>query len=131
MEAEAAAFVGVPSRRNGMARGRALETVALGVSVLVSAALLLWPALLNGYPLLFADTGVYLTDGIRMHMSWPRPLFYGLFMLPFHLERTVWPVIVVQAVITAATMLGVMRCFLPGLAAWVLIPVALALTAGT
>ena len=74
---------------------------------------------------------MYLRDGIRMHMSWPRPLFYGLFMLPLHLERTVWPVVIAQALITAGTLLAAMRCFLPGLSAWMLIPAGLALTVGT
>src|SRR5438105_4406173 len=94
---EATAFVATSARRNGLERGRISNAAATVLAVIVSAALLLWPALLNGYPLLFGDTGVYLTDGITLHMSWPRPLFYGLFMAPFHLERTVWPVIVVQA----------------------------------
>jgi hypothetical protein len=74
---------------------------------------------------------VYLTDGIRLHMSWPRPLFYGLFMLPLHLKATVWPVVAVQAVVTAAILHLVIRCFLPGLAAWVLVPVVLVLAACT
>ena len=131
MGAEAAAFVVAPPRRNGVTGAGVTGAVATIVSVLVSAALLLWPAVLNGYPLLFGDTGVYLNDGIRLHMSWPRPLFYGLFMLPFHLERTVWPVIIAQALVTACALLTVIRCFLPGLAAWVLAPVTLVLTVAT
>ncbi|MBV8912544.1 MAG: hypothetical protein JOZ05_05825, partial [Acetobacteraceae bacterium] len=105
--------------------------VASLLSILVSAGLLLWPALLNGYPLLFGDSGVYLGDGIHLHMSWPRPLFYGLFMLPLHLKTTVWPVVIAQAVITATVLHAVIRCFLPGLAAWVLIPVTAVLTTCT
>ena len=128
---EAAAFVTASAHPGGLERGRISGVVVSACSVLVCAALLLWPALLNGYPLLFGDTGVYLRDGIRMHMSWPRPLFYGLFMLPLHLERTVWPVVIAQALITAGTLLAAMRCFLPGLSAWMLIPAGLALTVGT
>ncbi len=88
--------------------------IASGLSVLISAALLLWPAALNGYPLLFGDTGVYLGDGIHLHMSWARPLFYGLFMLPLHLKITTWPVIIVQALIAATVLLAVLRAFIPG-----------------
>ncbi|HYZ64949.1 MAG TPA: hypothetical protein VE650_21050 [Acetobacteraceae bacterium] len=98
------------------------------LAVLVSAALLLWPAVWNGYPLLFGDSGVYLTDGILLHMSWPRPLFYGLFMVPLHLETTIWPVVVAQALIVAVVLEAVIRCFLPGLARWVLVPVTIVLT---
>src|SRR3954453_22107752 len=129
--AEPVPFVGTTARHEPIERGSRTGTVAMALSMVVSAALLLWPAFLNGYPLLFGDTGVYLTDGLRLHMSWPRPLFYGLFMLPLHLQTTVWPVIVVQALITAAFLSAVMRCFLPGAAAWVLIPVTLALSGGT
>ncbi len=99
--------------------------------ILISAALLLWPAVLNGYPLLFGDSGVYVGDGINLHMSWARPLFYGLFMLPLHLKTTVWPVVVVQALITAAVLHLVVRCFLPGLGAWVLVALAVVLTTCT
>src|SRR5437764_14354857 len=94
-----------------MRRSGALASL---LSILISAALLLWPAVLNGYPLLFGDSGVYLGDGIHLHMSWPRPLFYGLFMLPLHLKLTVWPVLGVQALLTAMAMHACIGCILPG-----------------
>ncbi len=100
-------------------------------SILVSAVLLLWPAALNSYPLVFGDTGVYLSDGIHLHASWPRPLFYGLFMLPLHMRTTLWPVIAAQAGIAAALLHLTLRCFLPGLAAWALIPVTAVLATCT
>ncbi|GAC1480645.1 MAG: hypothetical protein NVS2B11_05620 [Acetobacteraceae bacterium] len=90
------------------------------LAIPIAAALLLWPAVLNGYPLMFGDTGVYLTDGINLHVSWPRPLFYGLFMRAFHLRLTAWPVIAAQGLITAGLMAMVIRCLLPGLTLWVL-----------
>ena len=93
--------------------------------------MLLWPAILNGYPLLFGDTGVYIKDGIDLHVSWPRPLFYGLFMLPLHLRITTWPVVVAQALITSFVLLTTIRGFLPKLSPWSLIPVVLVLTIGT
>src|SRR4051794_6917542 len=128
---EAVPFVGTADPEEEVGRGSVSSAAAAVLSVVVSAALFLWPAVLNGYPLLFGDTGVYLTDGLRLHMSWPRPLFYGLFMLPLHLKTTVWPVIGAQALITAATLLAVIRCFLPGVSAWALVPVALALSVAT
>ncbi len=111
-----------------MARTGAPATLA---SILVSALLLLWPAALNHYPLVFGDTGVYLSDGIHLHASWPRPLFYGLFMLPLHQKVTLWPVVAAQAGITAGLLHLVLRCFLPGLTAWALIPVTAVLAACT
>lgn len=111
-----------------MARRRGFASFA---SVLISAALLLWPAVWNGYPLVFGASGVYLRDGVQFHMSWPRPLFYGLFMLPLHLKITAWPVVVAQALITSVVLQTVIRAFLPGLGAFVLVLVTLVLAVCT
>lgn len=108
------------------------EGAVLGViAVLIAAPLLLWPAVINDYPLLFGDTGVYIKDGIEHHVSWPRPMFYGLFMLPLHMMRTVWPVVIGQAVIAASVLLVTMRGFLPRVHSFALIPITLVLTIGT
>lgn len=101
------------------------------LAVLLAAPLLLWPAILNGYPLLFGDTGVYVVDAIQRHVSWPRPMFYGLFMLPLHLGVTVWPVVIVQAVITSSVLLLTLRLFLPAAHSFVLLPVTALLSIGT
>lgn len=108
--------------------GRAVASVA---AVLVSAALLLWPAMLNHYPLVFGDTGVYLADGIHRHASWARPPFYGLFMLPLHFRTSAWPVVAAQALMAAGLLHLVIRSFLPGLTPWVLVPVVAVLAACT
>ena len=39
------------------------------VPILLSAALLLWPALWNGYPLVFSDTGTYLSQAIEQYIG--------------------------------------------------------------
>ena len=70
-------------------------------AVPAAAALLLWPALWNGYPIVFADTGTYLSQAIERYAGWDRPVFYSLFMLPLHATVSVWPVIVAQALLTA------------------------------
>lgn len=51
----------------------------------LAAGLLLWPAVWNGYPIIFADTGTYLSQAIHRYLGWDRPPFYSLFMLPLHL----------------------------------------------
>ena len=107
------------------------ELLGVVAAIVIAAPLLLWPAVLNGYPLLFGDTGVYIRDGIEHHVSWPRPMFYGLFMLPLHLLRTTWPVIVVQAILTVSALMATMRFFLPRLHPLVVIPMTLILTVGT
>jgi hypothetical protein len=84
-------------------------------AVPAAAALLLWPALWNGYPIVFADTGTYLSQAIHRYAGWDRPVFYSLFMLPLHATVTVWPVIAAQALLASRVLWLVCRVLLPGL----------------
>ena len=86
--------------------------------VLAAAAVLLWPALWNGYPIVFADTGTYLSQAIHRYAGWDRPVFYSLFMLPLHATVTVWPVVAAQALLTARVMWTVCRVLVPGLSSF-------------
>ena len=99
----------------GQPGGAARRTPAHGaiLPILTSAPLLLWPAALNGYPLVFADTGTYLSQAIDHYIGWDRPPFYSLFMLPLHLTLTTWPVIIVQALLTAHVLHLLCRTLLP------------------
>ncbi len=85
------------------------------LAVPAAAALLLWPALWNGYPIVFADTGTYLSQAINHYAGWDRPVFYSLFMLPLHATVTLWPVVVVQALLTAWVLWLVCRVLVPRL----------------
>lgn len=76
----------------------------------LSGVLLLWPAIWNGYPIVFADTGTYLSQAINRHLGWDRPPIYSLFMLPLHLTLTAWPVVAVQALATVRVLQLVCRC---------------------
>jgi hypothetical protein len=69
------------------------------LAVPAAAALLLWPALWNGYPIVFADTGTYLSQAIHHYAGWDRPVFYSFFILPLHATVTLWPVVAVQALL--------------------------------
>jgi hypothetical protein len=84
--------------------------------------MLLWPAAINGYPLVFFDTGTYLSQAIHHYLGWDRPIFYSLFLLPLHLTLTTWPAIVVQALLAAHTLHLVRRTLLPLASAWWLLP---------
>jgi hypothetical protein len=86
-------------------------------AVPAAAAFLLWPALWNGFPIVFADTGTYLSQAIHHYAGWDRPVFYSLFMLPLHATVTLWPVVVVQALLAAWVLRLVCRALLPGLSA--------------
>lgn len=76
------------------------------IQVLLAAAvavLLVWPALRNGYPLLYPDTLDYLWSGRGawmglMHAHHPgysalRSAVYAAGIYPFHWSRTLWPIL--------------------------------------
>lgn len=61
---------------------------------------LLWPALWNGFPLVFPDTGGYLLRPLEGSVGYGRSAFYGAF-LAAGMPLDFWPNIVVQALVTA------------------------------
>jgi hypothetical protein len=70
------------------------------IAIPLAAASLLWPALWNGYPIVFADTGTYISQAVHHYAGWDRPVFYSLFILALHWKLTLWPVIMAQALLT-------------------------------
>jgi len=93
------------------------------LAVVVGALLTLWPALYNRYPLLYPDSMTYLADGtpvaraVFLHQLSDyygmRSFIYSLGILPFHRNLTPWPVIALQAVLTAFVIWLVVRSFRP------------------
>lgn len=109
----------------------ATERSSAVAPILLAAASLLWPALWNGYPLVFSDTGTYLSQAIERYAGWDRPLFYSFFLLPLHLTITTWPVIAVQALLTVYTLHLVRRALWPDASPWWLLPIVLLLAVTT
>jgi hypothetical protein len=99
--------------------------------IVLSAALLLWPAVLNGYPIVFDDTGTYLSQAVQHYLGWDRPVFYSLFLLPLHMTLTTWPDIAAQALLVAHTLHLTRRVLLPALSPWWLVPFVGVLTVTT
>ncbi len=95
----------------------------------VPLPLLLWPALLNGYPLVFSDTGTYLSQAIHLYLGWDRPAFYSVFMMALHLTLTTWPVVLAQAACVVLVLECLRAGFFPDvprlLLAWALAVMAL------
>jgi len=85
----------------GGRNGQESDWIRTAVAILVATLLLTWPALYNGYPLLYDDSASYIdTIDPRLAM-WARPIFYTLFLRPFHMHVTLWPTVFVQALILA------------------------------
>jgi hypothetical protein len=59
-------------------------------AVIVAALLLVWPALMNLYPLVFVDTAAYLLHTILRAAPWDKTAAYGPFLLLFHQGTTLW-----------------------------------------
>jgi hypothetical protein len=99
--------------------------------IVFGAVPLLWPAAVNGYPLVFSDTGTYLSQAVHDYLGWDRPVFYSLFLLALHLTLTTWPVIVAQALLASHTLHLLRRALLPAVSAWWLVPLTVALALAT
>src|SRR5262249_4097955 len=79
-------------------------------ATLISAACFTWVALFNGYPLVYSDTGAYLAAGIEYYIPNERPIFYGIFMIPLHLDGwSLWPVVIGQCLILAYVLRLILR----------------------
>ena len=68
-------------------------------AILVGAALLIWPAFFNGYPLLFSDSGGFLHQTLGPLMLWDKPYIYGPFLHAFHWRISLWGPVVAQGLI--------------------------------
>ena len=66
--------------------------------------ILLLPALFNGFPFVYSDTGTYLTSAIKPFLPEDRPIHYSVFLYTLHLRQTLWPIVVAQAAITIAVL---------------------------
>jgi hypothetical protein len=113
--------------RNAVTPGQAGIRGALA-PIIIAALMLLWPALRNGYPLVFADTGTYLSQAIEHYIGWDRPVFYSLFLFPLHLTITTWPIIIVQALLTAHLLHLLRGAFIPQTSPWALLSITAALS---
>lgn len=74
---------------------------ASALAIGCGALLLLWPALLNGYPLVFSDTGPLLEMGLEPTMGWDKPWIYGPFLALFAGAITLWLPLAAQAVLVS------------------------------
>ena len=70
------------------------------ISVLAGALLLAWPAVLNGFPIVFSDTHAFLVQAGEPQMVWDKPFVYGPFLL-LHGGITLWLPLAAQCVIVS------------------------------
>lgn len=81
----------------------------------LSIACLAWVALLNGYPLLFFDSGTYLNTAVsRFYAPFDRPVIYGWFLYLTTLNISPWMAVFAQASVVLAMVDLVRRTLFPG-----------------
>jgi hypothetical protein len=91
-----------------MAERRSRDVLIWSATIAVMALVLLAPALWNGFPLIFPDTGGYLERPLLGTLEMGRSALYGAFLLagaPLHF----WPNIAIQALLMAWLIFLVLR----------------------
>lgn len=84
--------------------------VRQGAIVAACTLLILGPALVNGFPLVFSDTGTYLASAFEGLIPPDRPFWYGAFIRCFSLNGAwLMGVPVVQALLCAVYIIAVLR----------------------
>jgi len=71
------------------------------LAILAGAALLAWPALLNGYPLVFIDSVSYLGHTLFPEWPWDKTAAYGPFLHLFHWGWSLWPALAAQVLVVS------------------------------
>jgi hypothetical protein len=71
-------------------------------------ALMLAPAIWNGFPIIFPDTGGYFTAPMVQHMANGRSALYGLFLI-LGIPLAFWPSVIAQAALMAWLLVVTLR----------------------
>lgn len=71
------------------------------LTILAGGGLLLWPALYNGWPLVFSDTGAFLFAALEYWPQWDKPIAYALFLHALSWRLTYWAAAFAQGLIVS------------------------------
>lgn len=92
------------------------------VAIMAMLAVLLWAAVWNGFPLVFPDSGTYLSIAFGQQYAVDRSSFYGLALKPIVTlakgESLLWAAIGAQAAIVAWSIWTAGRAMAPGRLLW-------------
>lgn len=109
---------------------RRAGAAAWWVASAASIFLLLTPAIWNGFPLIFSDTGGYLQRPLTGTLGLGRSALYGLFLLP-GAPLAFWPCIALQAALIVWLIALTLRVHKLGDQPWLLLGIVAALTVTT
>ncbi len=117
------AFSGLPKRQT--------PSAAWAASILASILVILAPAVWNGFPFMFYDTGAFLSLAIEGGFKPERSSFYAYFLAAFGPRFSLWPAAIAQVALTVLAMAGFARLLVPSLSPLRFFALILALCAFT
>jgi len=80
-----------------MIRPKSQEVAAFIITYLISSIILIIPALWNGYPLVYSDTGTYILAFPSHNIPVDRAIGYSIYIQIIGMRFSLWPVIFSQA----------------------------------
>jgi hypothetical protein len=83
--------------RNNENKMGAMQNAHWAGAITIGLVVLLYPALYNGFPLVFYDTGGYIGAAFEAELIPGRSSTYGYFLRFFELVLAYWPALVIQA----------------------------------
>jgi hypothetical protein len=99
------------------------------ISIPLGGLLLLWPALYNGWPLVFTDTGAFLFAALERWPQWDKPIAYAGFLHALSWRVSYWGAALAQCLIVSWLAWLLARGFAVGHLHWALMLGLAALTA--
>jgi hypothetical protein len=91
-------------------------------AILAGALLLVWPAFLNGYPLVFSDTGAFLHQTAPPPggplVIWDKPHVYGPLLHAFHWRVSLWGPLLAQGLVVSWLLWVTQRVLRNGASGW-------------
>lgn len=133
-------MIGVASERAGgsWVRGASTGHAGLGkralavrlAAILLGALMLIWPAALNHYPIVFSDLGGLLSMGHEPEIGWDKPWVYGPFLRLTDLNLTLWLPALAQGMLLSH-LLWLLQKATVGAVAWRHLLLCAVLAAGT
>jgi hypothetical protein len=105
---------------------RGTAACALGVAIL--SVMFLSVAIWNGFPLIFYDTGAYVLEGLGHVFLVERAPVYAELLYLAGGAFSMWPIVILQALMTSYVILEVARAEVPGLTVWGLSVIGAALS---
>src|SRR5512143_1545850 len=101
-----------------VAAGGSLRFLRAPLLIGAGALMLAWPAIYNGYPLLWFDSCYYLLVPSQGYGAELRSPFYGIAIAPLVALASEWAIVVAQSAIVAALIFLVLRTVSGRLQAW-------------